>query len=213
MRKRTLASLIPLVALAWAVTPAADAKKIEAVEVCGSSRCVDVRGDDMFALAEPGPPFYGYRSGDAPRRSSPFYRVAITVGGGGGHESFHVDLLPRAGLVRGTDGAWTRLTARARRALARATADLPPLPASRLDPGGASPGAGAVSPSGSGTGAAQSPADARPASSSEEQETAGLGHEPWPWLALGLAVVLLAGGAWVLRARRQRGGDGSSARL
>jgi hypothetical protein len=213
MRKRTLASLIPLVALAWAVTPAAEAKQIESVEVCGSARCVEVHGDDMFALAEPGPPFYGYRTGDPPRKSSPFYRVAITVGGGGAHESFKVDLLPRAGLVRGADGAWTRLTARARRALARATADLPPLPASRLDPGAASPGPGAASPSGSGASAAQSSGDARAASSSEDQETAGLGHEPWPWLALGLAVVLLAGAAWALRAGRQRGGDGSSARL
>ena len=130
--------LVLLLALAGALlfAPAAGAKGISKMEVCGASHCVALPGDgdDLEALLAGGS-FAGPPEGPAP-----WYAVRTTVRPSRGEDfepfSFREAYVPSAGLLRvraeGGGYEWRDVGARYEAAMRKATGGLDPRPAARL---------------------------------------------------------------------------------
>ena len=126
--RRIAVALIVGLGLGLLAAPAA-AKELHSAKICGKSTCMvakdkdDIRGFALTALDADEPP------------AGPFYAVELSVlDGSGGKESWTLDYMPDAGLIRvagefGDDAWWTLGTGAAQR-LAALTADLEPFPAS-----------------------------------------------------------------------------------
>jgi hypothetical protein len=182
MRRR---HVLPLALLATlAAGPAAQAKQIDALTVCGADGCREVPRAIGQALHELG----GAVLATTPR-PAPHFRLVMRIGDG--HRTFGTDrviYVPSARAIGG-GGGWSRLERGAAAKLERAVAQRQPLPAAKLpdstaavaQPGTSLPPA-VVLP----------PATTRPASSG-----AGLG-----WWALGGAALAAALGLGLWRLRR-----------
>ena len=123
----------PLIAAAAAVAlvpAAASAKNLQAMRICGTDACVDVPEDQLdIRLVE------GGSTALAPDRPEPWYRVRVTVGGGGAHESWQMAALPRSGYFstgRGAAHSWISMSTATAAAYRRLTRGLPPIPAGQL---------------------------------------------------------------------------------
>jgi hypothetical protein len=119
-----------LVALALA-EPAA-AKNLQAMTICGPDACSQVpRADLSIELVE------GGGSTLPPGRAEPWYRVGVTVGGGGGHENWWMVVLPTGGYTGFPDGSdgdlqWGSISPSSAALYRRLAGDLRPFPAARL---------------------------------------------------------------------------------
>jgi hypothetical protein len=101
--------LIPLLALLvpLAAAPAATAKEVSHVEVCGPSGCRVSDGDGLERFVQ------GGRIAPAPpvAERAHWFRVTVTitwdgVGGRQGHDRYHLRYYPDAGLTRFPDRIW-----------------------------------------------------------------------------------------------------------
>ena len=133
---RTKPILLLALASALLIAPAAGAKRISKMEVCGTSHCATLPGDgdDLEALlvggATAGPP-------DGP---APWYVVRTTVRPSRGEDfepfSFREAYVPSAGLLRvraeGGGYEWRTVGTAYAAAMKKATAGLDPRPAARL---------------------------------------------------------------------------------
>lgn len=112
--------------------PAASAKEVEKVEVCGAEGCADVTGKVGESL------FFDMTTPGDPPRASAFLRVRFTVGDGSGehHETFAMLVTADGRHLRsgGPDGApaWFDMTSEQTAALRRAIRGAEPFPASRM---------------------------------------------------------------------------------
>jgi hypothetical protein len=183
-----------------AVAPAAPAKEITKVAVCGASACntftdKDLPTEKMHLLVDSG--------GETapPDKASPWYRIKVTIGPVEGEtgfkgETWTLAYVPAAGLFRshGESGEviWSTLLPGAQKLIRQMSHGLGHgLPASRLTGLDARPPAAQVSE-------VFTPADSAPATA----PAADASTTPWGWLVLGLAaVVALAGGLgrWLRR--------------
>jgi hypothetical protein len=132
--------LVSLLALASAlvVAPAAGAKGISKMEVCGASHCATLpgEGDDLEAL------MIGSSVAGPPDGPAPWYvvRSTVTPSREQGEDfepfTFREAYVPSAGLLRvraeGGGFEWRDVGARYEAAMERATAGLGPRPAARL---------------------------------------------------------------------------------
>jgi hypothetical protein len=170
-----------------ASAPAAQAKEIAAVTICGASDCRRVTqkhlsNDKLHLLAE------AVGEAEPPAAAAPWYRVKIRVRGDGETFGFTVAYVPSEGLLHGLSDAepvWSTVLPDAVPVFAKLTAGLRPLPASRL------------------TGLDEQP----PTAQVDEvlaPAPAGGGASPWPWIA-GAAVAALMAAA----IRRVRGAQPS----
>jgi hypothetical protein len=129
-RARLTYPLIALVAAAALVPAAASAKNLQAMRICGADACVDVPKDQLdIALVE------GGSTALAPDRAEPWYRVRVTVGAGGAHDSWQLAALPRSGYFssgRGAAHSWTSMPTATAAAYRRLTRGLAPIPAAQL---------------------------------------------------------------------------------
>jgi len=129
MLRRT-ASIVTLTAL-FAV-PAASAKEVEKVEVCGAQGCSNVTKDVGESL------FFDMTTPGDPPRASAFVRIRFTVGDGSGknHDTFAMLTTADGRHVRsgGPNGApaWFDLTSEQAAAVRRAIRGVAPFPASRM---------------------------------------------------------------------------------
>ena len=169
--------------LSLAFASDASAKKVVAAKVCGPDECAETHDrNTLTVFTEGGAPT------DPPAQGSPWYSVRVTVEvEDGQRDTFPMAVLPRAGLMRGGDGAggfsWFHLTpASARRYLALVD-QIAPFPAGKLR----------------GTGPPKVRVDevVRPP---HEPTASGGGASPLPWVGGGLA--LLAGGLGLVLRRR-----------
>jgi MYXO-CTERM domain-containing protein len=102
MTARTL--VLTAVAVCAAASPAA-AKGISEVKMCGAEGCRDVTDGATFAVMEGGP------ATSAPTAGRPWFDVRITVSHGEEYEDrWTVRWLPEAEVMRGPDGAWTKVS-------------------------------------------------------------------------------------------------------
>jgi hypothetical protein len=190
MRPRLLVLFLLVLGMA---APAASAKEVSRVEVCGShGRCTSYDTSDfkslMFLAQDAGPT-------DPPATAAPWYRVRFTVDErehGGGYARWTVGYVPSSASLRVRDEGggftWVALTPRAAAALERAARTVPALPGARL--------AGLQASGGE---------PSAPAGRSAATTTGG--SAPWGWIAAAAlgAVVLLAARhrpAWSRRGRR-----------
>lgn len=165
--------LIPLALTA----PGAGAKELRAATICGADRCVEVAPEDLSIHLVEGE----YET--SPDEAEPFYRVRLTIGGGGAHETFGRIVLPRAGYAGdATTSDWVGLSDRTAALYRRLTAGLEPFPATVLQAKLSDP-----APAGSTT--------AGEATTERSDDDGGA-----PAVAgLAAAAILLVGGAIVLR--------------
>jgi hypothetical protein len=189
MRCLLLATVAVLAAIA--APPAAHAKEIAKVELCGQGgHCRAYDESDfkslMFLAQDTGPT-------DPPAAAAPWYRVRFTVDErehGGGLETWSVAYVPSAGLLRVRDEygfTWVGMNERAAGAFRRAARGLPSLPAAEL------------------RGAGGEPREARVDEVFRvAPESVDAARMPWGWIVAGaggaaLAAALLAG---LMRRRR-----------
>jgi hypothetical protein len=129
-RARLTYPLIAVVAAAALVPAAATAKNLQAMRICGADACIDVPKDQLdIGLVE------GGSTAMAPDRAEPWYRVRVTVGGGGGHDSWQLAALPRSGYFstgRGAAHSWISMPTATAAAYRRLTRELRPIPAAQL---------------------------------------------------------------------------------
>jgi hypothetical protein len=185
--------------LSLILTAQAMAKEVVSAKVCGSSHCREVKDErSLMALQEGGPPT------DPPNGASAFYRAALTVTGDGEDRfTFDVVLVPRAGLLRGTndDGTftWMPVSDAAVAQFRRITRGLEPIAAGKLD----------------GLGPPKLPqARVDEVVVIGDDETTG-GAPAWPWIGGGVAVLILLGLGLYARTRDHLGlhDDGNHPRL
>jgi hypothetical protein len=181
------------------MTAQAMAKEVVSAKVCGASHCREVKDErSLMALAEGGPPT------DPPKGASAFYRAELTVKGDGDDRfTFDVVLVPRAGLLRGTndDGTftWMPVSDAAVAQFRRMTRGLEPIAARKLD----------------GLGTPKLPqARVDEVVMVGDDEAAGGGGPVWPWIAGGLGALILLGLGLYARSRDHLGlhDDGNSPR-
>ena len=182
------------------MTAQAMAKEVVSAKVCGASHCREVKDErSLMALAEGGPPT------DPPKGASAFYRAELTVKGDGDDRfTFDVVLVPRAGLLRGTndDGTftWMPVSDAAVAQFRRMTRGLEPIAARKLD----------------GLGTPKLPqARVDEVVMVGDDEAAGGGGPVWPWIAGGLGALILLGLGLYARSRDHLGlhDDGNHPRL
>lgn len=119
-----------LAVLVLAPAPAS-AKNLQAARICGPDACAQVPEDQLsIHLVEGG-------SSSGPERPEPWYRVRVTVGGGGAHESWWLVVLPHGGYTGYPDGPggyyeWGSISDATARMYRRLAGDLRPFPSSRL---------------------------------------------------------------------------------
>jgi hypothetical protein len=173
------------------LTAQAMAKEVVSAKVCGASHCREVKDErSLMALHEGGSPT------DPPKGASAFYRAELTVKGDGDDRfTFDVVLVPRAGLLRGTndDGTftWMPVSDAAVAQFRRMTRGLEPIAAGKLD----------------GLGAPKLP-QARVDEVvvvGNDEAAAGGGAPVWPWIAGGVAVLILLGLGLYARTRDHLG--------
>jgi len=195
----TRLTLCLTLALSSILTAQAMAKEVVSAKVCGASHCREVKDDrSLMALAEGGPPT------DPPKTGLAFYRAELTMTGDGDDRfTFDVVLVPRAGLLRGTndDGTftWMPVSDAAVAQFRRVTRGLEPIAAGKLD----------------GLGAPKLPqARVDEVVVVGDREAAGGGAPVWPWIAGGLGVLMLGLGLYA-RSRDHLGlhNDGNHPRL
>ena len=175
------------IALLLIAAPAAQAKEIARVAVCGASDCTvltrkDMSNERLHLLVE------AVGEAPAPAAPAPWYRIKARVKGDGETFTFTNAYVPSEGLIRGRaegGGAiWMSILPDAKPILARVTKGLEPLPASRLTGLDVKPPTAQVDEV-----FAPAPAPA----------TVKAGTQ-WPWLAAAVAGVLAA--AALIRRRR-----------
>ena len=129
-RARLTYPLIAVLVAAALVPAAASAKNLQAMRICGAAACIDVPKDQLdIRLVE------GGSTALAPDRREPWYRVRVTVGGGGGHESWQLAALPRSGYFstgRGAAHSWISMPTPTATAYRRLTRGLRPIAAAQL---------------------------------------------------------------------------------
>jgi hypothetical protein len=128
--------LVLAVAATLLVAPAAAAKGVSKMEVCGATRCAEVSERDLEALMTGGSP------ANPPPGAAPWYVVRSTVrpnreqGEDFEPFTFQDAFVPSAGLLRvrseGAGFTWYDVNDRYERAMRRASAGLAPRPAARL---------------------------------------------------------------------------------
>jgi hypothetical protein len=190
-------SFVLLLALASAllITPAAGAKGVTKMEVCGAAHCVALPGDgeDFEAL------MIGSSAAGPPAGAADWYSVRATVtpsreqGEDFEPFTFREAYVPSAGLLRvraeGGGFEWRDVSARYEAAMQKATFGLEPRPAERL------------------RGLDVEPVEAKvheivPAPAREPVDVRSGGGAPWGWIALGAAATGLIA-ALGLRGRRR----------
>jgi hypothetical protein len=188
MRRTQIITVLAGAVAALALVPAsAGAKELQAMSICGPQACADVPRDQLsIHLLE------GGATTPAPDRSEPWYRVRVTVGAPGTHESWQIVVLPRgryvANFAAGPGSAldWTTISAGIADRYRRLAGGVRPFPAAKLPLRSAAPATpSAVAP-------AAAPAD----------DSAGA--HPVAMAGAVAGVVLLAAGAWSLRRRGAR---------
>ena len=164
--------------LSFILAAQAVAMEVVAAKVCGASDCREVKdGSSLLALQAGGVPT------DPPAKASAFYRAELTVSGDGGERfRFEVALVPKAGMVLGTndDGTfnWMPVSDAAVARFRRMTRGLEPIAAKKLD---------GLDPSD----APQARVD-EVVSFPQDAGTAAGGDAPvWPWVAGGAAALLI----------------------
>ena len=175
--------------LSLILTAQATAKEVVSAKVCGASHCREVKDDrSLMALSEGGPPT------DPPEKGLAFYRAELTVKVEADDSfTFDVVLVPRAGLLRGTndDGTytWMPVSDAAVARFRRMTRGLEPIAAGKLD----------------GLGAPKLPqARVDEVVVIGDEETTG-GAPVWPWIGGGVAVLILLGLGLYARTRDHLG--------
>jgi hypothetical protein len=181
--------LVVTIVAGLAAAPAAQAKEVQAVQVCGAADCFtfdrgNARGKLML-LAELGP------SAAAPARAAGWYRLRTRIGGHGMKPVvFTSAYLPGAGLVRVDDEGggygWYRVNADVRPVLRNVASRLAPRPAATLHVSDIAPGIG--------------PAHPTPTAAAREPRESGAGSA---WLAVLVAVAAGSAALLVVRARRR----------
>jgi hypothetical protein len=172
------------------VAPAASAKVVHSVVVCGAGGCASFSKQDggpgLQALAEGGdivgPPAHG----------APHYRVNVEIRGADERVRFVNHWVPSLNLIRGEQGTWMEMPAEGKAVLAELTAKLKPLPASSLP----------LSASADSLAMARITAVSTPAPTVTGASSHGGGF-PWPWI-VGATGALLAGLVLTTAARRRR---------
>jgi hypothetical protein len=179
MRRAVIAAVV-LAALA--VAPAAAAKEITSVKVCGADRCVTSRDATLLQGL-----MNGGGTGSAPQHPAGAIRLRSRVGEpGGGAFHFTNWWVPGTGLLLVEDGGWITLPDRVAGVLETVSTGLRPYPARRLGLPAAAP----------------APAPARPAPATDEAD----GGVDW-LLVGGLCVIAaIAAGGLALVLRRRPGG-------
>jgi hypothetical protein len=179
---RRLTICIALV-LSLALASDAAAKKVVGAKVCGPEDCAETHDrDTLAAFTEGGAPT------DPPSHASAWYSVRVTIEvEDGRRDSFPMAVLPRAGLMRGGDGAggfsWFHLTPASARRYRALVHQIAPYPARELR----------------GTGPPRARVDEVVVPPREPAGSGG-GASPLPWV--GGALALLAGGVALLVRRR-----------
>lgn len=129
-RARPTFPLIAAMAAVLLVPAAASAKNLQAMRICGADACIDVPKDQLdIGLVE------GGSTALAPDRAEPWYRVRVTVGAGGAHDSWQLAALPRSGYFstgRGAAHSWTSMPTTTAAAYRRLTRGLATIPAAKL---------------------------------------------------------------------------------
>ena len=171
-----------VIALLLVAAPAAQAKELAHITVCGASDCVRVTpedrpGEDLHVLLE------SVGEADPPAAPAPWYLVKVRGKGDGETFGWTQAYVPSEGLVRGVENAshpWSAILPDAEPIFARLTRDLEPMPARTLQG-----------------------LDVRPPEAQVDEVfvPASTPDGPtWPWLAAGMVAV---GAAGLLRRRRQ----------
>ena len=167
------------------MTAVAAAKEVKSATVCGPADCVSVDDNQRSEAL-----IFGGSPSDPPPQAEAWYRVRFVIGGGGGHEAFTIDVLPKSGYIRSPDqftgSEWSDMSAQQQAAYRRLTADIDPFPAERLT-GVENPKLPAANPP---------PAPVQPAHEDG-------GSSPAPWLIAVGAFAALAGVALRRRVRRR----------
>jgi LPXTG-motif cell wall-anchored protein len=187
---RRLLWLLPL-ALVLALPPAAGAKEVGSLALCGTDGCHGVKGSQAKRDFE-----NGAREAQPPAQAEPFLELRVRIRAHEGERipGFSLRYLPTAGLLRSTDerggAAWTRPAPALAAALRQAARGLRPKPAALL---------GSLRPA--------PPARARvdevvvPA---VDRDAGRAGGDGAPWLVLAGAAGALALGLAALRTLRRR---------
>ena len=175
------------IALLLVVAPAAQAKELASITVCGASDCVrvtpkDIPNKKLHLLVE------SVGEADPPAAPAPWYLVKVRGKGDGETFSWTQAYVPSEGLVRGLEDAshpWSAILPDAKPLFDRLTRGLKPRPARTL--GGLD-----VRPPEARVDEVFAPAPA--------PSTVQAGTE-WPWLAGAAAAAILAAAALVRRRR------------
>lgn len=180
--------MMSVIVASLAAAPAAQAKEVQAVQVCGATDCFTFdrgnAGGKLALLAELGP------AAQTPTRATGWYRLRTRIGGHGMKPVvFTNQYVPSGDLIRVNDEggggyAWYAVNAEVRPALRNVAARLAPLPAASLHVSDIAPGVPGPT--------------ATPAAAQEPRES-GAGSA-WPAVLLGLA----AGAAALLVVRTRR---------
>jgi hypothetical protein len=170
---------LTLVLLALAV-PAAEAKGISAVEICGASGCRDVDRSHFTAVGMTGAPI------PPPRVGAGWFRAKVTIRHGGTRDGFRLAVVPAEAASRGPDGTWTQMSYRSVRTFRRLAKGIDPFPASALSRG-----------SRRATGAGDR-------LSGTSTSGPGEGDPPWALIAAGSLVLASVAVGAVARRRRRR---------
>jgi opacity protein-like surface antigen len=180
--------LVVTVLASLAAAPAAQAKEVQAVQVCGAADCFTFdrgnAGGKLELLAELGP------AAEAPPQAAGWYRLRTRIGGHGMKPvAFTNAYVPSANLIRVDDEggggyAWYEVNADVRPVLRNVASRLAPRPAASLHVNDIAPGVPGPTP----TRAAEQPRES------------GAGNA---WLFVVLAVA--AGSATLLAVRARRG--------
>lgn len=180
-------------ALALALAPQAVAKGVDGATVCGVDTCASADRDDL------GPELMGGTPAMPPTEAAPWYRATLEMGdgrpGGRVYDTFKVNVLPQAGLIRGRDGyggsLWRKMSSQQQAIYRRLTSGIAPFPAQRL----------------------KGVAEPEPASGATSSATASAdGDDSMPWVLIGAAAAALAAALWALGlARRRRASPASAA--
>ncbi|HEX8083170.1 MAG TPA: LPXTG cell wall anchor domain-containing protein [Solirubrobacteraceae bacterium] len=121
-----------LTALLLTLAPAAAAKELGRVSVCGADGCNDVSEQATHAVLDGGAPTIREA-----RPSEEHFVVRITVMEGKRElDRFDVQWFPKARLLRGADGFWMRTPAATHAELARLTSGMKPYGKAEEDGGG-----------------------------------------------------------------------------